>query len=73
MTAHQLARHLLTCEDLPVIMPGPGSDAYQDWEVVTTYLSDSTFVGASDDKNTPKNNLGYPLLRPCIEFGHRLS
>lgn len=42
MTAHELARHLLTQPDYPVIMNGWGSDEGVDVEVVGTSVIETT-------------------------------
>jgi len=71
MTAHQLARTLLACKDALVVINGWGSDEGFTYEVSGVGEPVfQTFRGESDDSDTPKDHLGYPIARECIPLHH---
>ena len=70
MTAHELAKALLAGPDLPVIINGWGSDEGFAYEASPGAPMDLVFHGETDDRNTPRDDLGWKLPRPAIALGH---
>ena len=49
MTTHQLAKHLLTLDDLPVVINGWGSEEGFTFEATGTEKDNERFLGPSND------------------------
>lgn len=71
MTAHQLAAALLKGPDLPVIINGWGSEEGDTHEVSEPLETECSFEGVSDDSQTPRNRLGYPIERKAVFLNHK--
>lgn len=71
MTTHELAKVLLTQENVPVIINGWGSDEGFAKEVgVIETASNLIFDGTNDNVETPRNVKGYPTPRRGIVLSY---
>lgn len=70
MTAHELANKLLQSPDLPIVINGWGSEEGSSFEVSDSITDLLSFNGIGDTKNTPRDDLGYNIPRPCITLDH---
>ena len=66
MKAHELAKALLDCPNLPVLINGWGSDEGNTFEAKLGEIGVFSFNGKSDDINTPKDKFGFALPRSAI-------
>lgn len=72
MTAHELAKALLSGEDLPVVINGWGSCEGFTYEVNTTEPEECSFFNSDLSSPTPEmDRLGYPVPRKCITLNHK--
>ena len=66
MQAHELAKRLLAGPNLPVVINGWGSDEGFTFEVSEPLVDEMTFNGVGDTVETPRDDLGYTIPRPCV-------